>query len=490
MDLPADLVALAEARRRVQIWLVARGVDEARAAEAMRAVGEALSGALEHDDPGTAFGIHLRGRPRRRRTARRRRERHHPHRLSGERPSGEQGAEPLVGGQLHHRGRRPAATRSARRRRARAAAGSRSPALLRKTPRLAEHPVHREVDVGLLGQRLVPGRRGRLLRAPRAARDALDRLHRDVALAAERRVDARRRPRTARRCTITWLYGQEHGVEREALEAAAVHLGDRQSVAGHADEARRGPRRAPRRRPAARRRRSARAPTRPGARGSAAGSDRPGRPPCARASGGSPRAPARTCARPVLVARKKSPRWSAQPGRETQLGVAVARGDVDVVDAVLEQELECRIGLALGDLPERRRPEDHARALVAGCSERRLLDHARRLLRVARPPEDPAPERRRPRLRREPVLAQRQPALGARGEDAFGVCVAPPIGIALGCDQRVLAAGVQVVAAERAAVGRGRAVLSPPHRPPARFVEFRHSWMIADRGSRPSTNNR
>jgi serine phosphatase RsbU (regulator of sigma subunit) len=59
MDLPADLVAFAEARRRVQIWLGARGVDGARSAEVMLAIGEALSDALERDDPGTPFGIHL-----------------------------------------------------------------------------------------------------------------------------------------------------------------------------------------------------------------------------------------------------------------------------------------------------------------------------------------------------------------------------------------------------------------------------------------------
>ena len=74
------------------------------------------------------------------------------------------------------------------------------------------------------------------LRAPRAARDALDRLHRDVALAAQREqaldvggVLLVTRDDVAVR--------EEHGVEREALEAAAVHLGDREPVAGHADEA-------------------------------------------------------------------------------------------------------------------------------------------------------------------------------------------------------------------------------------------------------------
>ncbi|HEY3613516.1 MAG TPA: SpoIIE family protein phosphatase [Gaiellales bacterium] len=60
MDLPVDLLALAEARRRVALWLAARGVGEERRAEAMLAVGEALSAALEQADPSKTFGIRLR----------------------------------------------------------------------------------------------------------------------------------------------------------------------------------------------------------------------------------------------------------------------------------------------------------------------------------------------------------------------------------------------------------------------------------------------
>ena len=51
--------------------------------------------------------------------------------------------------------------------------------------RLAEHPVHGEIDVLLLDERLVPGHGGRSLRAPGPPRDRLDRLHRDAARAAE-----------------------------------------------------------------------------------------------------------------------------------------------------------------------------------------------------------------------------------------------------------------------------------------------------------------
>ena len=60
MDLPADLLALAEARRRVELWLAARGVGAARRAAAMLALREALSVALEHVDPPTTSGIALR----------------------------------------------------------------------------------------------------------------------------------------------------------------------------------------------------------------------------------------------------------------------------------------------------------------------------------------------------------------------------------------------------------------------------------------------
>ena len=68
-----------------------------------------------------------------------------------------------------------------------------------------------------------------------------------------------------------------------------------------------------------------------------------------------------------------------EPRREPQLRVAVRRGDVDVVDAVLEQQLEHRIGLGLRQRAERRGAEERAGALVAGASERRLRDHPMRL---------------------------------------------------------------------------------------------------------------
>ena len=72
---------------------------------------------------------------------------------------------------------------------------------------------------------------------PRRERDRLDRLHRDAALGAHARErlevgGVERVLQLDGSCT-----GSEHRVEREALEAAQVHRGDRQPVPGDADEA-------------------------------------------------------------------------------------------------------------------------------------------------------------------------------------------------------------------------------------------------------------
>ena len=76
------------------------------------------------------------------------------------------------------------------------------------------------------------------------------------------------------------------------------------------------------------------------------------------------------------MARKNVVAVLAQPGREPQLGVAVAGRRVDVVDAVLEQQRQRLVGLALRDLAERRRAEDDAAAVMPGRSEWCLRDHA------------------------------------------------------------------------------------------------------------------
>ena len=85
---------------------------------------------------------------------------------------------------------------------------------------------------------------------------------------------------------------------------------------------------------------------------------------------------------PVLVARKKSLRWRAIHGADAQLGVAVAGGGVDVVDAVAEQHLQRAVGLVLAGPGERRRAEQRDRAQVSRASERPSLDHDASLRRL------------------------------------------------------------------------------------------------------------
>src|SRR5262249_34050634 len=58
------------------------------------------------------------------------------------------------------------------------------------------------------------------------------------------------------------------------------------------------------------------------------------------------------------------------PRADAQLRVAVRRRGVDVIDAVLEQQLENLIGLLLAHGAERCCAEDHPCAAVAGSSER------------------------------------------------------------------------------------------------------------------------
>ena len=57
-----------------------------------------------------------------------------------------------------------------------------------------------------------------------------------------------------------------------------------------------------------------------------------------------------------------------------RLAVAVAGGDVDVVDVVLEQRLEGAVGGVLRDAGERGRAEDQSGAAVAGAPEREARD--------------------------------------------------------------------------------------------------------------------
>ena len=70
-----------------------------------------------------------------------------------------------------------------------------------------------------------------------------------------------------------------------------------------------------------------------------------------------------------LGGQEKAIGLAAQPGLHAQLGIAVARGDVDVVDAVLQQDLERAVGDVLGDPRERGPSEDDAAAVVARAPE-------------------------------------------------------------------------------------------------------------------------
>ena len=152
---------------------------------------------------------------------------------------------------------------------------------------------------------------------------------------------------------------EQDRVEGEPLQAAAVHLGDRQPVAGDADE--------------------------------------PDEPFLPRLDGGSQRTVlaqrqlpfgrvdeavqldqidvidshpferaanllAGRCVRPLagLGREEETVTVLAKPGREPELRLAVARRGVDVIDPVLEQELERVVGLVLRHVPERRGAEDHA----------------------------------------------------------------------------------------------------------------------------------
>ena len=65
-----------------------------------------------------------------------------------------------------------------------------------------------------------------------------------------------------------------------------------------------------------------------------------------------------------------------EPRRDPQFGVAVHRGSVDVVDAVLEQERQQTVGCLLIRPGDARRAEDDARAVVSGPAVGRTLDHA------------------------------------------------------------------------------------------------------------------
>src|SRR5712664_1582796 len=237
----------------------------------------------------------------------------------------------------------------------------------------ADGPVHRPVDVRLFLERLVPRGVGAVGRGPRPARDGLDDLDRDVALAADREhlLEA---PPVALVLRHEEVVRQQHRVEVEAREAPAVRGGDGPAVARHADE----PREALRARLDRRLERAA-GPQRlvpvvrvaerveldqvhvvhaePVERAVDV---------LARLAG---------AAAPGLGREEEVLPVARHPRADAQLRVAVARGGVDVVDAIAEQELQRAVGVGLARAGQRRAAEQGDRARVAGPSERSSLEH-------------------------------------------------------------------------------------------------------------------
>src|SRR4029077_4328114 len=72
---------------------------------------------------------------------------------------------------------------------------------------------------------------------------------------------------------------------------------------------------------------------------------------------------------------KEMPGLPLEPGCDAQLGFAVSRGGVDVVDAIPEQHLEGLVRHPLRDAAERRGAEDDPCAFVTGAAEFSLGDH-------------------------------------------------------------------------------------------------------------------
>ena len=204
--------------------------------------------------------------------------------------------------------------------------------------------------------------------SPRPAGDRLDGLQRDVPLRADpsERFEVGPVHRIAERDRVA---RREHGVEREDVERAAVLVGHRQAVAGDADEADEplvaGLERCLER-PAGTERLLP-----------LAGMDevvqldqvdRGDIHPVERAVDGV----ARRRSRPVAGLRREEERVAMlrEPGSQLVLRVPVARGGVDVVDAVLEQQLEDGVRLGRCRSAERDGAEHDPRAHVPRPTER------------------------------------------------------------------------------------------------------------------------
>src|SRR5262245_60584524 len=244
--------------------------------------------------------------------------------------------------------------------------------------RVEEHrqphrPVNRPVDVGLRLERLVPGGVCPIGGGPRPARDGFDDLDGDVAISADVEHLLEDLP-VALVLGHEEVVRQQHGVEVEAGKASLVHGGDRPAVAGHADEADE----------------------------SLGASFHGGLQRAARTHGLVPvvgvaervkldqvdAVDAKPLERAMDVLARLAPPARARlggqeevlpvaghPRSDAQLGVTVASGRVDVVDAELEQHVEGAVGLGLAGAGQGGPAEQRHAAHVPGTPERSSLDH-------------------------------------------------------------------------------------------------------------------
>ncbi len=116
-------------------------------------------------------------------------------------------------------------------------------------------------------------------------------------------------------------------------------------------------------------------------------------------------------ASPGLRREKEAVAMLGEPGLQAILRLAVRGGDVDVVDALLQQQLEDGLRLGLRHAPaDRGRPEDRSRALVACRAEGRGRYHDLRLPQLAGVPFN---ERYSPPLSRAARSSGRPSALSS-----------------------------------------------------------------------------
>jgi hypothetical protein len=248
---------------------------------------------------------------------------------------------------------------------------------IKKQSRTAEHEIHRAPDRVAIAKRLVPTVLRFLLTfrgiLPTPSRGGFYRLRRDAALVAELEqcFSIGSILRDIQHREVVW---KQYRVEREAPEAFQMHRGNSRSVPGNADEAHE--------------------PLRPRldqrferASGSECGFpllfideivhldqiDVVNAQSFERAMHTVARAAVGSIA--GLGSEEEALAMLAHPRANSQLGLAVRRGRVDMIDAVLEQRLEHRVRLRLVHRAQRGGAEDDSRALMTGLAECTCLNH-------------------------------------------------------------------------------------------------------------------